>query len=519
MTTAKLRISTRDKTGITHLVSGILAKLDIDIVVMEVTPGEVHVRLALESAQQVTEVKTHLLQLPEVLEVASADYLPSEIQRQNLLAIVNSLGEIIIACDVLGNIILHNRAAIRFFGRLRLQQSLMQVLGTTNKKIVRQILAGQNLQSEDIWLETEEERQHFYLSTRSIYDEENLLIGALLTLVVSTEMRKLAFRLHAPQLNTFAAIKTQSSVMRAAIEQARQAAELDVPILLRGESGTGKELFARAIHAQSTRDEKPFVPLNCAAIPDTLIESELFGHEPGAFTGAGSRQKVGLLEVADGGSLFLDEIGELPLPLQAKLLRVLQDGEIRRLGGHRTIKVDFRIIAATNRNLEKMLEHQQFRSDLYYRLNVVPISIPPLRHRDNDIPLLVRDILARIADKNKYRVSDRFIAALQKHKWPGNVRELENVIQRSLSFAGQSGELKVEDLHIDSEIPRPEYPDENTIRVGRIVPLTDFRRQAERAMLHFAMQKEKSTRKLASLLGVSHMTIANKLRDYKCKQD
>ena len=211
-------------------------------------------------------------------------------------------------------------------------------------------------------------------------------------------------------------------------------------VLLLGETGTGKELIARAIHNRSGRKDRAFIKLNCAAIPSGLLESELFGHERGAFTGA-IAQKVGRLELADQGSLFLDEIGDIPLELQPKLLRVLQEREFERLGSTRTKKVDVRIVAATHRDLEEMILEKQFRSDLYYRLNVVPISIPSLRERPEDIPLLVHHFVrqaARRMNKTIDTIPSETMDALMQHQWPGNIRELENVVERAVILSPAS---------------------------------------------------------------------------------
>ena len=218
------------------------------------------------------------------------------------------------------------------------------------------------------------------------------------------------------------------------LEQVATIAARNATVLLLGETGTGKELVARAIHHRSPRRGRGFVKLNCAAIPHGLLESELFGHERGAFTGA-IAQKVGRVELADQGSLFLDEIGDIPLELQPKLLRVLQEREFERLGGTRTKRVDVRVVAATHRDLEEMVIQKQFRSDLYYRLNVFPIRVPPLRERPEDIPLLVRHFIDRAAsrmNKTIVSVSEQTLAALTSYSWPGNIRELENVIERAV---------------------------------------------------------------------------------------
>ena len=229
------------------------------------------------------------------------------------------------------------------------------------------------------------------------------------------------------------AIIGQSPPMQALYKVLGKIAPSDVTVLIVGESGTGKELVARAIHFNSQRLGKPFVALNCAAIPRELLESELFGHEKGAFTGATER-KIGKFEQANGGTLFLDEIGDMPLELQAKLLRVLQEREITRTGGTATIRVDVRIIAATNQNLKKKVQDREFREDLFYRLNVVPVELPPLRQRREDLPLLVEYFLGRAREEyqtNACGVTPEGMALLQGHPWPGNVRELEHALQRA----------------------------------------------------------------------------------------
>jgi len=227
-----------------------------------------------------------------------------------------------------------------------------------------------------------------------------------------------------------------SPVMQRLLKTARTVARSNSTVLLRGESGTGKELFARAIHELSARKGKPFVKLNCAALPETMLESELFGHEKGSFTGALS-QRLGRFEIANGGTLFLDEIGEISPAFQAKLLRVLQEGEFERVGGNRTIKVDVRLIAATNRNLEEAVTKGEFRSDLYYRISVVPLLLPPLRERTGDIPQLANAFLKRFNDENHRSMtfSPSAVEVLMKCYFPGNVRELENCVRRTATLA------------------------------------------------------------------------------------
>jgi formate hydrogenlyase transcriptional activator len=225
-----------------------------------------------------------------------------------------------------------------------------------------------------------------------------------------------------------------SQGMRRVLNSVRLVAPTDSAVLIQGETGTGKELIARAVHDQSPRRHEPFVTVNCAAIPSGLLESELFGHERGAYTGA-LNAATGRFQLAHQGTLFLDEIGDMPLELQPKLLRVLQEQEFERLGSTRTIKVDVRIVAATNRDLSAMVQERRFRADLFYRLHVFPVSLPPLRERQDDIPLLVRHFVEKYADrmgKQVHSVPEDVMEVLKHHDWPGNIRELQNFIERSV---------------------------------------------------------------------------------------
>jgi formate hydrogenlyase transcriptional activator len=250
--------------------------------------------------------------------------------------------------------------------------------------------------------------------------------------------------------HNFEEIISQSKKFKKVLGQVEQVSKTDATVLILGESGTGKELIARAVHNISKRKSRALVKVNCAALPATLIESELFGHEKGAFTGAIAR-KVGRFELADGGSIFLDEIGEIPIELQPKLLRVLQEGEFERLGNSSTIKVDVRVITATNVNLQEAISKGTFREDLYYRLNVFPINIPSLRERKEDIPLLTRHFLLKYNAQFGRKIdviTENTIKALSNYGWPGNIRELENVIERAVIISPENK------LEIGDSIPK-----------------------------------------------------------------
>lgn len=301
-----------------------------------------------------------------------------------------------------------------------------------------------------------------------------------------------------------------SSSLQAAIERARSAAHSDASILLTGESGAGKERFARGIHAWSPRSSGPFVTLHCGALPESLIESELFGYEPGAFTGA-NKTKKGLLEIADGGTLFLDEVGELSPVVQVKLLRVLQSGEYTRLGAVETRTVDARVISATHRDLPKMIADGRFREDLYYRLNVIPVIVPALRHRGRDVLLLANAFLARHAEKNGRQpltLSSEAQKVLMNYAWPGNVRELDNVMQRVAVLA--HGPI-VEESDLPSEWQNLKTaPQLLTFKVG--TPMHAVEREMILATLAHAGGDKALT---ATLLGVGRRTIYRKLDEYQ----
>jgi transcriptional regulator of aroF, aroG, tyrA and aromatic amino acid transport len=285
-------------------------------------------------------------------------------------------------------------------------------------------------------------------------------------------------------------------------------------ILITGESGTGKELFARAIQGLSSRKDKSFVTINCAAMPENLIESELFGYEKGSFTGAMTSGKDGLFKEANGGTLFFDEIGELSMHLQAKLLRVLQEGVIRRIGSNKEEKVDVRIIVATNRNLEEMVREKKFREDLYYRLNVIPIYIPPLRERLEDIPLLVTyfiEKLDRKLNKNISTASMDFIGKLMNYEWPGNVRELQNVIERAMNLC--EDKILTQD-YLFFDFNREYKLESSKLIIRNDLKLKDLVELCEKEAIVRVMEKSKSIRKSAKVLGISHTALINKIKKY-----
>jgi two-component system response regulator AtoC len=302
----------------------------------------------------------------------------------------------------------------------------------------------------------------------------------------------------------FENIIAKSSKMQRVIEVIKVVAKSNVTILITGESGTGKELVARAIHSQSDRSSKPFVAVSCAALPESLLESELFGHEKGSFTGAYARKK-GKFEFANGGTLFLDEIGEMSANIQVHLLRVLEEKEFTRVGGNELISVDVRVISATNKDLRRAIEKQEFREDLYYRLNVVNIELPPLRERKEDIPLLAEHFLHKFAAENRKEVTEfspEVIESLLAYDWPGNIRELENSIERAII------------LSRDSSITTADLPQENVSLVGSASIGKNLKEVEKTHILHVLRETGENYSEAARILGVSRMTLYNKAKEY-----
>jgi len=302
----------------------------------------------------------------------------------------------------------------------------------------------------------------------------------------------------------------------------RRVAQTDATVMIQGENGTGKELVARALHNESPRKNGPFIKLNCAAMPENLVESELFGHEKGSFTGA-TNKREGRFELAHGGTILLDEISEMPLPLQAKLLRVLQEREFERVGGNRTVKVDVRVIAATNRKLEESVEKREFRQDLYFRLNVVPIHVPPLRDRVGDIDLLANAFTQRFIRKHGTQIkgfAPESAAALKAHDWPGNIRELQNVIERAVILCGEDGHIKPDLLGLSSGTPIQLTESDNI--AGESVSMhtngggVQTLGEIEKAHILAILQEcEYNRTQAAKILDINIRTLRNKLNEYK----
>jgi two-component system NtrC family response regulator len=338
-------------------------------------------------------------------------------------------------------------------------------------------------------------------------DELKVVLGrAFYVSQLEQEQRALRKRLSG---DTFEGMLGTCQKMQDIYAVIRKVSTTDAPVLVMGESGTGKELVARAMHRLSVRQPKPFIVINCGAIPENLLESELFGHEKGAFTGAHIQRK-GRFEMVEGGTLFLDEIGELPLSLQVKLLRFLQERTIERVGGREQIDVDARVVAATNRDLKEAMKEGKFRDDLYFRLGVILMSLPPLREREGDIVLLAKAFLERYADENRKKIkgfTDQALDSIASYDWPGNVRELENRVKRAVIMA-EGLKIIPADLDMEEVAPIPRQKYEN-------LGLKEAREALEKEMLFkaFARNKDNLT-KVANELGISRPTLYDMMEKY-----
>lgn len=309
----------------------------------------------------------------------------------------------------------------------------------------------------------------------------------------------------------FEDIITKNDQMHELIAVARKTAETDLPILIKGESGTGKELFAQSIHQSSGRATKPFIAVNCSSIPADMIENELFGHAGGAFPGASDNGRIGLFEMAHGGTLFLDEVSDLSIDVQAKLLRVLQEGTIRRIGEGAERKVDVRIVASTHRDLDQLITKGLFREDFLYRLNTIALEIPPLRERKEDIPFITRAVL-----NGKFRVDDEVMRLFIKYDWPGNIRELRNTLDYAMCLVNERDSISLSGL---PDVLRKQHRLYN--EEPRVYPLHAAVEEAEKAILQSALQSSGSTvedrQEVARSLGISLATLYNKMKKYNIK--
>ena len=430
--------------------------------------------------------------------------------RDNLETVLDNLKEGIIAHDMNRRIFFFNAEAERITGYSRadvLGKDCHEAFGTPfcGERCVfcneAETLAAKSDYTLSISTLNDEQRR-IEMTLTSMKDADGEFTGVLASFRDITDL--LSLQMRADELTSFGNIIGHDNKMLTIFGQIRDVAEYDYPVHIAGETGTGKELVANAVHNESRRSGRSFVPINCGALPEGLIESELFGHVKGAFSGA-IRDKKGRFEMADGGTIFLDEIAELSNNMQAKLLRFLQEGQFERVGGEGSVRVDVRVLSATNKNLKEEVRRNRFREDLYYRLNVIPIELPPLRARKLDIPLLIDHFLgeaARRYDRKMLKVSSKAMSSLMDYRWPGNVRELQNAIQ--FAFVRCNGKvINLEDLPMELR-EAAEMP----VRRG---PSRKLDQEAVKAAL---VRTGGNKARAAKSLGVGRATLYRFLNDY-----
>jgi len=479
-------------------------------------------------------VHLHTLGMVVAAVEAISDQMRLKKQNRKLTVVYNSLKNIFwtmsdgaMMIDEKGAITQINPIAENMFGYKTVGTMASDVLGTfsnTQKLLVE----GKDYADVELMLDTAHGRVHCLVSGKPIKNEEGQVSGAVIFFNPINKVKKLINRFSGAHATfSFEDIKGNSDKLRDAISVAHSAASSMSTVLIEGESGTGKELFAQAIHNGSSRRNGPFIALNCAAIPRELIASELFGYAEGAFTGASRGGRTGKFELASGGTLFLDEIGDMPLEQQASLLRVLQEREIVRVGGDKVISVDVRIICATNKNLRKQVEAGNVREDLYYRLNVIQIIVPPLRERTGDIPLLFHHFLDNISHKMnidiKY-VDPEVINCLQNYNWPGNVRELQNVVEKTINVINDDSihvenlpplipSMTVEKINHESPVVIPKAESnghgQQPINIKKV--LADKEREEIISLLDL---NGGNVTQVAKVMGVSRNTVYRKMRLY-----
>jgi transcriptional regulator of aroF, aroG, tyrA and aromatic amino acid transport len=508
----RLYIRCNERLGICAEILDILVNHEIDLRGIEIDPsGEIYLNFPTLEFDEFQHLMPEIRMIPGVHDVSLVPYMPLEREQKEMQTLLETLPEPVISIDAKGHVVVANDAALDI---------LALPSHEVRQKLLKTWVKGFNFNK---WLnhpEASPEAVHLQLKGRTfladIYpvyidqpESEALFAGGVITFKSPERLGRQMTAYH-KQTGQFEMLIAESQGMKRVIRQAKRMSGLDAPLLITGETGTGKELLAKACHQHSLRKDKAFLVLNCAALPDNVAESELFGYAAGAFEGAVTEKK-GIVELAEGGTVFLDEIGDMSDLLQSKFLRLLQDGSYRRVGDEEEYNADVRIICATQANLLDLCQAGKFREDLFYRLNVLSLHIPALRERKSDIMPMADRFIARFAEPQRQRIkmSQACQNAIQQYPWPGNVRQMENALLRAVSLS-EGDVLEPEHLQLPSFTNGWGYVDEN------------FEGSLDEAMKRFESELLKrlypaypSSRQLGKKLGVSHTAIANKLREYR----
>ncbi|CAM7314743.1 transcriptional regulator TyrR [Morganella morganii] len=514
----RLEVICQDRIGLTRELLDLLVLQNIDLKGIEIARnGRIYLNFMQIDFSVFQSLMAEIRRIQGVVDVRTVHFMPSEREQRAMWALLESLEDPILSLDLRGNIELANSAALSLFA-------------TTEERIRQRNITYYFSQFNFTrWIEDEEPAPYketinlkgrsYTLSVTPINfdekDDASATIGAVVLLgTVSESSNGQKRRMQVMHSGSFDDLVAKSAKMRHVVEQAQRMAKMDSPLLLVGETGTGKDVFAKACHLYSVRGNQPFLGLNCASMPDDVVETELFGYAAGAYANS-TEPKKGFFEQANGGTVLLDEIAEMSPQMQIKLLRFLNDGTFRRVGEEHEVKVDVRVICATQKNLLELVKEGKFREDLYYRLNVLTLTIPPLREHQEDILPLTRDFVKRFSEEQgceEPRLAPELGQFLCAYHWPGNVRQLRNVIYQALSSL-EGSLLRPQDIvlpELEAEIGFSE-----DILSGS---LDDITKRFECSVLTRLYRHYPSTRKLAKRLNVSHTAIANKLREYGLSQ-
>ncbi|WOH37460.1 sigma 54-interacting transcriptional regulator [Thalassotalea fonticola] len=505
----RIEIASLDRVGITQEILAVFSAKGWNLLAMEVSQYHTYVQLK-DTNIPLAIIEPELIKISGLKAIREIELLPGERKSQQLEVLLANIPEPIIDIDKNGIILMVNKAA-----SIALDSSADQLIGdplnSHIKEKLRIYLSGQSTTQEITFA-----NQQYYADITPVKSEESIN-GAVIVLRSLANVGRHLSQYQQGQVGGFDSIIGNSETIKQIKSQTKRFASLDLPVLITGETGTGKELLAKALHDNGNRSSKPFLAINCAALPEHLLESELFGYAPGAFTGAQSGGKPGLFELANGGSVFLDEIAEMPIYLQAKLLRFLQDFQIRRVGGVKDRKVDIRIISASHQNIAEQVKEKLFREDLYYRLNVLNLDLPALNKRSDDIPLLVEHFInnaAKQVNQANITLSSQALEKVCAYSWPGNVRQLQNVLFRLAALA-ESNIIEAQDIVFDEQLENQR--NELDIEDSKVQNWQQAQQKFEQELLNALYPLYPSTRKLADRLQVSHNKIAMKLRQYEIK--
>lgn len=518
----KLQLLFSDRIGIVFDITRLMMEQGVNINAMEVEQqkGKAKISMELEGDRHLFE-SSLLFKLFSSLDGLESQKelrrLPQERREQLYRTLFDGMSEGIISVDANGIINTINSVACRILG-----QVYENVIGThvavmsPKDSILLECIEKKIPVGRRKFAVTDTGRVEFYGSATPLKDSFGNFVGAVLLMKNLKEVKELVDAVSQPIPLTFEDFLGGNIVVKNLITFAKKVADTVATVSITGESGTGKELFARAIHFESGR-HGPFIPINCAALPEQLIESELFGYVDGAFTGAKKKGKPGLFEAAQDGTIFLDEIGDMPQGPQAKILRVLQEGLVRRLGGFEEVPVNARVITATNKNLKEMVEKNLFREDLFYRINVLTIQIPPLRERLEDIPLLTEEFLHQFNQKlckPDQTLSEGAMGRLRSHNWPGNVRELKNVIERA-AVLSDSEKIDIDAILLNHESVHAVLARGQNLSFGSGDSLKSLVGGFEVGILLEVLNATPSIRNASSCLGISHTALIKKIKKYE----